>query len=202
MKILISILFILIYALALCQEGEWKLKRNKDGVAVYTRKLDDSQILEYKVLTTINTDLKSFIEIITNTNEYIKWQKNLESASTLLVINKYEFYNYITADMPWPIEDRDMVVHVKYEVDYEKGECFAYSETIPDYIKFSKDYKRLTNGKGKWVIKQVDDYLQVMYTFAGDPGLPVPAFIINMFLVEGPFITFCNLKEFALEKQN
>ena len=42
--------------------------------------------------------------------------------------------------------------------------------------------------------------MQVMYTFAGDPGLPLPAFIINMFLVEGPFVTFSNLRKYVVEK--
>ena len=198
-RIIFSLGILLLSIVAFCQEGEWKLERNKEGVAVYTRKSSESAIREYKVLTTVYTDLETFVGIITNTKEFTKWMENLESATTLEEVNQNEFYNYFTADLPWPFDDRDMVVNLKLDPDYEKGECVAYSKTAPDYIKLKKGYERMCKGKGKWVIKQADKHVQVMYTFAGDPGLPLPAWIINMFLVDGPFKTFVNLREFVKE---
>lgn len=200
LKILLSFSFIAISLIAFSQDTDWKLERNKSGVAIYTRKTDQSAIREYKVITTVDTDLKTFIHTITNTKDFTKWMENLQYACTLEEVSEKEFYNYFTADLPWPFDDRDMVVNLKYEVDYEKGECIAQSKTAPDYIKKKKGYERMCKGKGKWVIKQVDDHVQVMYTFAGDPGLPLPAWIINMFLVDGPFKTFVNLREFVKEK--
>lgn len=201
LRILLSLSFVLFSALAFCQDSDWKLEKNKEGVAIYTRKTDKSAIREYKVLTTVDTDLKTFIKVITNTNDFNKWMENLETATTLEKVNEQEFYNYFTADLPWPLDDRDMIVNLKYDVDYDKGECIAISKTAPDYIKRKKGYERLCKGKGKWVLKQVGNQVQVMYTFAGDPGLPLPAWIINMFLVDGPFKTFVNLREFVKEKQ-
>ena len=197
LRLLLSLHFIVLVVLAYCQDSTWKLEKNKSGVAIYTRKTSESAIREYKVITTVETDLKTIIHIITNTRDFTKWIVNLEYACTLEEVNEQEFYNYFTTNFPWPFDDRDIVVNLKYDVDYEKGECIAQSKTTPDYIKTKKDYVRMYQGKGKWVLKQEENYVQVMYTFAGDPGLPLPAWIINMFLVDGPFKTFVNLREFA-----
>ncbi len=177
--------------------NKWTLAKNQDGVIVYTRKSENSPVKEFKVLTTINTNLETIVKILCDPDKFPEWQVNCEYATMLKKVNENEFYNYFRADLPWPFSDRDMIVNFKYNVDYEKKEFVAISKTKPDFISRKKGLKRLEKGNGVWKIKEIDNKVHIMYKFAGDPGIPVPAWLINMFLVDGPFKSFCNLKTYA-----
>ena len=93
-----------------------------------------------------------------------------------------------------------MIVNLSLNIDWEKKECVAYSKTTPDYKGPRKGYERLRIGNGKWQLKEKNDKVYVIYEFSGDPGIPAPAWLINMFIVDGPHQSFINLRELAEKK--
>ena len=54
----------------------------------------------------------------------------------------------------------------------------------------------MPSGKGKWVFTPLENgKTQVYHQFGGDPGGSIPAWIVNMFLVDGPYKTMLGLQE-------
>ena len=52
--------------------------------------------------------------------------------------------------------------------------------------------------QGKWEVETVDDKnVLVSYQFLADPEGSLPSWIINMFLVDDPFKTMQNLREYV-----
>ena len=50
--------------------------------------------------------------------------------------------------------------------------------------------------KGYWQFNMIDDSTTlVRYQFLSDPGLPMPDWLINMFIVKNPYKTLQNLRE-------
>lgn len=174
--------------------SKWTLAKDKDDVKVYTRQAEGSKIKEFKAVTTVNTNIKTLETLIDKVNEYPDWQANIESSMVLKKVDQNAKYIYYTTDVPWPIKDRDIVLQSKKTVS-ENGTVVYEIFSSPDYIKEKEDFLRIRAAKGKWQLVPMEgDKIEITYQFYGDPAGNLPNWLINMFVVDGPFETLRNLK--------
>jgi hypothetical protein len=67
----------------------------------------------------------------------------------------------------------------------------------------SDDYLRIEISQGSWIFKKIDDNrVEVIHQFMSDPGGNIPKWIVNMFIVSGPYKTLENLKEISAVGEN
>ena len=174
--------------------SEWELSKDKDGIKVYTRQHEGSRIKEFKAVTTVTAKMKSLESLIDIVSAYPDWQANITSAKILKQVNQNEQYIYYTSDVPWPVADRDIVVQSLKTVS-EKGMVVYKIISSPDYIEEKEDFLRIRDAKGIWQFVPKDGgKIEVTYQFYGDPAGSLPTRLINMFIVDGPYDTFINLK--------
>jgi len=197
---ILVLIFLAIFININGQTSEWELEKNQDGIKIFTRKTDEFPVKEFKAIVTIHTDLNTLIDILNDVENYPKWMTDCLYAKTIKQVNENERFDYATAQVPWPLSDRDMIWHFVLKMDNEKKEYIASSTSEPDYIGKMKGFERLKKSRGLWKFKEIENNVQVTYMFAGDPGVPVPNWIINMFIVDGPFKTLTNLRKLAEEE--
>ena len=174
---------------------EWKLRKDKNGIQVYTRLHHDEGVLEYKSITTVNADIERLVDILKDVDNYPSWTANCESAEIYEVINDSSWIEYMTTAVPWPLADRDVVLKftvVKYKEDYFE----AILTSAPDAVPEKDSYVRVVISEGKWIFKKVDqEHVEIYHQFYSDPGEGIPMWIVNMFIVSGPYKTLLNLKD-------
>lgn len=174
---------------------QWKLEKTGENIKVYTRKSEGSNIKEFKAVTTVTANMELLEKLIENVSDYPNWQTNIASAKMLKQINKTEQYIYYTTDVPWPITDRDIVIYSEKTVSAD-GSITYNLVSKPDYLEKKDDFLRIKNAKGKWQFTpQGNNKIEVIYQFYGDPAGSIPGWIINMFIVDGPYTTLTNLKK-------
>lgn len=173
---------------------EWKLEKTGNDIKVYTRKSEGSNIKEFKAVTTVTANMELLEKLIENVSDYPNWQTNIATAKTLKQVNKTEQYIYYTTDIPWPITDRDIVIYSEKTVSAD-GIITYNLVSKPDYLEKKDDFLRIKNAKGSWQFTpQGNNKIEVIYQFYGDPAGSIPGWIINMFIVDGPYTTLTNLK--------
>ena len=60
----------------------------------------------------------------------------------------------------------------------------------PNYIPQKKGITRIEEATGSWIFIPVSkNKIMVKYQFVADPGLNIPNWIINLFIVNGPYKT-------------
>lgn len=197
MRFITSIFFLSISIIAIAQTSEWELEKNEDGIKIYTRKIEEYPIKEFKATVTINTSFEKVIAILDKVEDYPDWMADCTYAKTIKKVSDTERYDYVKAHVPWPLSDRDMIWHYEIEIDKVKKEYSASSKSSPDFIGEIKGLVRLEKGRGYWTVKEKDNKTIVTYQFAGDPGVAVPNWLVNMFLIDGPFKTLNNLRDLA-----
>ena len=175
--------------------SKWELSKDKDGIKVYTRQHEGSEIKEFKAVTIVTAKMNSLESLIDKVSEYPDWQANITSAKVLKQVNKNEQTIYCTSDVPWPVKDRDIVLQSKKAVS-EKGIVVYKITSLPDYIKEKEDFLRIRDANGKWqFVPKEGGKIEVTYQFYGDPAGSLPNWLINMFIVDGPYDTLINLKK-------
>ena len=194
-KIFLSFFTLANFTIAYSQTN-WKLSKNKDGIQVYQRDSKNSDFKNIKVECTLPGNFDKLIAIINNVNNYKSWVYNNKTASLLRRISAYEFYYYTEAYLPWPLDNRDAVMHTRITKDSLNRFVRINSMAAPNYIATKSGKVRITNSDINWYITRPSpNTIHIIYTFETDPGGSVPAWLVNSFADKGPYESFKKLGE-------
>ncbi len=197
MKLLnLKLLILLLTTVSFAQNApQWRFIKEVEGVKVYFRESEGSNIKEVKMQTTFNANLSSIVECLKDVDRYPKWVYKATYSKT---VSKYSendviYYNYI--DFPWPMQDRDIVIQSKITQDANTriitSESFAKWEAEP----FRKDVVRIQEFKSKWTFTPLGaGKVAGEYVFRSNPGGSLPAWLVNLGLDEGPLKTLKGFK--------
>jgi hypothetical protein len=177
-------------------ESEWKLKKDKDGIEVYTRTFEGSLFDEFKGVTTIeNSSLEKVLAVILDVKNYGSLFPDCMNPKVLKQDGKYYDIHYIQVKAPWPVKNRDTVYEQKTVIDENGKHALVSLKPLPDFIVEDKDFLRIREGSGFWELEEDENgNVMVVYQFHGEPGGEIPAWLANSFVVTQPFQTLVNLK--------
>ena len=174
----------------------WKLKKSKNGIVVFTRTMEDSKFKEYYTVCEINASPKELLDILLDVNNYPEWMAFVKEADLVEKNGENEFYIYSEVNVPWPFDNRDQITKTIVIRNKDTGVYSLELSIIPDFLPEKKGIVRMQSGGGLWVFTPTKDGKTSLYhQFGGDPGGNIPAWIVNMFLVDGPYKTMLGLRE-------
>lgn len=177
------------------QQSEWKLAKSGDGVEVYTRKRAKGDIKEFKATTVVNVAVSKVEQLLDDVDRYPNWQDNCEEAELVKRIDDRTIIGRYTSETPWPFNDRDVVLKMT-KLSTADGGVVYQVENAPDAYPIVDDFERIPRAGGKWELRpKGEDQCAVTYEFYADPGGNVPKWLVNMFIVQGPYNSFVRMKE-------
>ena len=176
--------------------SDWKLEKDKNGILVYTRATETSKFKEYKSIVEMDASPGKLLEILLDVEAYSEWMAHVKEAEILKKEGENRFYIYSEVSVPWPFDNRDEVTLSVVERQPETGEISINITIIPDFIPEKSGKIRMPSGDGLWIFTPLNNgKTRVYHRFGGDPGGNIPAWIVNMFLVDGPYKTMTELRE-------
>jgi hypothetical protein len=174
----------------------WKLSKEKDGIKVYQSELQYSSYKAIKVECTLEGNYDKLIAVLNNVSGQKDWVYHNKTAYIVKQVNPYEFYYYTEASLPWPMSNRDAVVHLKIEKDSLNRFLKITSVSVPDYISEKSGRVRVTRSTISWnVTMPTTQTINIIYIFEAEPGGSIPAWVANAFVDKGPYETFKKLGE-------
>jgi hypothetical protein len=198
--LILSLLLLSFHCMA--QSADCDLKKEKDGIKVYTCKSDTSKFRSLRaefVLENISMEeLKTFMFTVSN---YLKWQYDAIEASMLKRISTDEMIYRVVIDAPWPVDNREMIVQFSTVVRDTDHANFYINTVLSDFPK-DEDLVRIPYSQARWDIVRKNNSLHVTYNMNIDPGGSVPAFLINVAMADGPYKSFKSLKSLIEKKGN
>lgn len=177
-------------------QNAWTLKKDKNGIKVFSRDNTHSKFNELKVETFLKARLSDLAAVILDIPDYPQWSFNVKSCKLLKQISPSELYIYTEISSPWPADNRDLPIHIKITQDPTSKVMTIAVECIPDLVPRQKNIVRVPVSKETWLVTPVDaSTIRIDYQLEVDPGENPPAWLINMFSVKGPYETFSRLKD-------
>jgi len=165
-------------ATPLAADTEWILQKDEENIQLYTRSVSDSPFLEVKATTLINASIEKVAQTFGYGDGCSEWQTMCKSSEVLSKVSETERYVYLVLDLPWPLEDRDMVIHSSGQIDRD-----ARTVTVQLKSDSSKhplqDYMR-AESHGQYKINGLsDEQVEFTYIMRTDLGGDVSPDIIN-----------------------
>lgn len=177
-----------------------KLALDKEGIKIYLTAFDTTTYKEYRAVMTVNSNIDTVVNQLIEVKNLKKWNYKTRTSSLVKTISDTSWVFYMTHHLGWPIQDRDHVARVTL---LRKGKERIIT-LVPEnrLLKEKEGYIRLKNFKGFWYLKQLNDkQTLVIQQIYGNPGGSIPAFMVNLVIVKGPFETFFELRK-RLENLN
>lgn len=181
-------------------QEHWKLEREKNNIKIYTSELSGSKLKAVKVECELKARPAQLVALILDVAAAPDWVYHTKSAKLIKTVSPSEIYYHSEVSLPWPLQNRDFVAHLKVTQDPKTKIVSIDGPAISGMVPLKKGIVRITNSKGKWLIKALDkSRIQVTYTLHVDPAGNLPSWLVNMFAAEGPSHIFQQLR-IQLEK--
>ncbi len=182
---------------AFAQTGEpWELKSNSEGVQIFTRDIAGSKIKALKVECELEATLSQMVAVMLDVKGSEKWLYHTSSNYIVKQVSPSEMYYYSRVELPWPLTDRDFVAHLKVSQHPVTRVVTIDAPCVPDMVPVDPKRVRVSNSNGIWLFTPAgSNKVKVVYTLHTDPGGSIPAWLINLFVTQGPSQSFKKLKE-------
>lgn len=202
-KLIILSAFLIIVLNLKSQEkaGEWIFFKESNNIKVYSRSSENSTIKELKLTTTAKTSTKKVVSLITNVERLPTWGYACKESILLKQVSANELYYYYAVDVPWPIEDRDVVINMKITHDTVTGVSKITTRNADNYIPEKEGVTRIYYVRAQWVFTPIKTGLiQIDFTIAADFGGNFPDWILNHAMSYSPIKSIVALKEKVEDK--
>jgi len=195
----IFIVLIFIFANDLfSQQTDWKLIKSEDQIKVFSRaSLEGSIRKELRVITEVNYTLSTIVSLFADKPSYPKWVYGCASIEILKNVSETEMYHYQITNMPWPVQNRDLIVHTTISQNPETKVVNVVANSSPDYLPVKNDYVRVSAYTAIWTLTpKLNGVVELDYYISVDPGGNIPSWLVNMAAADGPMNTIKNMRNF------
>ncbi|RZK10193.1 MAG: lipid-binding protein [Flavobacterium sp.] len=180
---------------SLLAQTDWTLKSTKNGLNIYTKTVSASGLKGIRVKCNLPAKLSQVVALIMDVDAGEEWVYGTKSSFLLKKVSPSELYYYSEVDIPWPINNRDFIAHLKVSQDAQSKVVTINGPTEANYLPVKSNIVRVTHSNGKWVLTPAkNNMVQIEYTLEVDPGGTIPVWLVNLFATSGPAETFKKMK--------
>lgn len=183
----INLLFTgLVFCLYSSAQDDWVLKKDKDDIVIYTRESADSPLKEYRASAIIKSPLPDVFRFLTDLNYRPAWVIKCAGLEIIDTLEEGGILYHTSYDIPWPLSDRDLVVVADIFYDKENRKARLLTNISDTEHPLQEGMVRMTRYKEDVFLEEIDS-LHTEFKAEGfvDPGGSVPAWVVNMFLIDG-----------------
>jgi len=175
-------------------ENPWTLSKQAGAIKVFVRDTPGSAIKSFKGELIVNAKLTALVALIDDTKVYPKFFYQCKSAKDIKEVGNNQSYKYIVTGMPWPVKDRDTIVHSVISQNKQTKQVEIKMQAAPTLMPLKKGRVRIKKMAGRWLlIPEKNGMTKVVYEMTVDPAGSLPKWLVNTMSTDMPFNTLKNL---------
>jgi Polyketide cyclase / dehydrase and lipid transport len=177
----------------------WKETKNQNGITVLTRSIAGSGFKEFKAKVEVKATQQEVIDLILNFDSYPNWMYNYTTCNLLKKNSASEYLYYAVVSAPFPVSSRDAIINCN--VTNASDKTVITLSAAPTFLPLKNGKVRMSKFSGEWEVKPLKDGLvEIVCQLHVEPGGSVPKWLSNMFVSDGPYTTFLNMKNMLAKK--
>ncbi|MGJ8686100.1 MAG: START domain-containing protein [Spongiibacteraceae bacterium] len=207
MKYILIFILVVIPSFASAASDDWTLERDKKGIQVFSKPVENSSLNAVKGVATIKAPLNRLVSILLNPGYRPLWDKLCSESFLYKSLGDSEALVYVHNAMPWPVSDRDMLARVTWSQEQSTSTVFIKSRGTSGLYPEKDGIVRVTELSHDWVLRpNGDGTIEVTTNVHLDPAGPLPSWLINTLSVESPYDALSKLRQHvddpAIENKN
>lgn len=193
-------------------ENNWVLIRDSNGIQVFNRDVEGSEIKELKTTSVLEASLDVVFEVMFDVPAGTQWMSNCIESKILtdvqvFTVTENGYYAkkilYTAIGAPFPVLNRECIIETEMTGDVKNRSIIINFHAVPDStLPVRKGYIRLTDLSGSWSFLAIDDtHTGVVYQSKQNPGGSLPSFLINYVNKDVPYKTIIGLRKIVSEEK-
>ena len=211
-KSFLTLTFIIMLPAFTHADYNWELVKDSNGIKVYNRKVDGSDIKEFRAEGVIDAPIGVIFEVMIDVPAGPLWMNRCIESRLVRNIDKFTISKngihsrdlvYNSTGAPFPVSNRDFIIETDIRWDF-KTETIAinFHGVSNSGITQREGYIRITEITGSWYFKYIDpDHTKAVYQVKQNPGGTLPASMVNYTGKNLPYNTIIGLREIATDKK-
>jgi hypothetical protein len=175
----------------------WELRKDQNGIKVYTRSLDSSALDEFRGVIEIDVPMQQVYYTIRDVDNWYQWVPNLVTGR-LITRTENEQFHYTETKAPFPVQNRDS--YLRYHIEVLDQRIQLNFDAVPDHGPRVPGVTRVPMATGYWLIERINDQsTRITYQVLADPGGSIPSWLANAGAVDTPYDTLAGLQKYLTE---
>ncbi|GAL13665.1 Collagenase and related proteases [Vibrio astriarenae] len=200
-KLIAALLIVCAFG-AQAMQDNWKEVKDKKGVKVYNQSIEGSSFKAFRAEMNIDANLSTLIAAFNDVDAGTSWVENVDEMRLVKTTSVTDTITYTLSKAPWPVSDRDAVVHNITTQDPETLVVTIDQAAVPDFVPRIKGNVRIEQLNSTWTFTPVsENETYVTYQVFTEPGGNLPAWLVNTVAVSQPYKTFLGLREMAVKAE-
>src|SRR5262245_29855743 len=113
------------------QDKDCALKKDADGILVYTCKSENERFKSLKATFTIaHTTIAELVTFLKNVDRYTTWQYNMIAAKLLKPVSEDTMIVRTEMNAPWPVENRELIVEYSFLHQHDANRLKVVTKTV------------------------------------------------------------------------
>jgi hypothetical protein len=183
---------------------DWELVKSSDGIVVDRRAVPGSPLKEFRGRAVIDAPIADILAVFSDVDRATEWMDSCNGARVVDDIDDRHKLVYNRTHAPWPVSDRDAVLHniVHFDEADRRVELQFWS-VQSDKAPPVKGVVRMPFLRGHWKLWPSADgqSTRVEYQVHANPGGALPEWLVNYVSRDLPFKTIEGLRAQTRRRQ-
>ncbi|MCU1279709.1 MAG: hypothetical protein JWM53_3255 [bacterium] len=185
-------------------DGAWQFVKQSDGIVVERRIVAGSNLKEFRGSAVVQAPVAAILAVFSDVPHATEWMDSCNGSRTVDDVSDREKVVYNRTHAPWPVADRDAVLHniVHFDEADRRVELQFWS-VQSDKAPPVKGVVRMPFLRGHWKLWPSADgsSTRVEYQVHANPGGALPDWLVNYVSRDLPFKTIEGLRAQTRRRQ-
>jgi len=184
------------------EAGGWKRVMDKNGIKSYSRQYQGTGIFEFKAVTVVNAPIYVVSELVREVETYTDWMPYCSHGSSMDLVSRDDKKVRIILDLPWPLSDREIIMHAKVVYALDHGRAFIDLTNVTAWPKTDSGLVRVPMFSGHYTFEFITpNKTGVIYQYNVDLAGRLPETLSKMIANRFLFDKLSNMKKKAVTEK-
>ena len=175
----------------------WSLRKEAGSIRIYTMEQDDSSFKVFKAEALLDAPIEAIMAVLVDPTSCTEWVLNCSESYGVGKNNFNNRYAYSVNSMPWPVTDRDYVLHIHTQGDEDSGEIVMEMSATPGKRAETSNRVRVDRSDTLYRFIPEDGKTRMIWLQHTDPNGALPGWLVNTLLVDIPVSSIEDLERVA-----
>lgn len=178
----------------------WKLKKDTDGIQIYSAKVPDSRYRAVLAETLVNINTHQLVNILRSPEICAQWVYRCDHSYLYKKVSQDTDLVYTTTNMPFPAKDRDILAKIIWQSDPNTQIVRVIGTATKYQLIPIGNQIRIKKAQMIWELTPIGNDKTKIRNYAHiNPAGGLPAWLINQLAIDAPLKTLQGLKTLISE---
>lgn len=179
----------------------WSLRKEVGETRIYTMDQSNSSFKAFKAETLLDAPIETIMAVMADPTSCTEWVLNCSESYGVGKGRFHDRYAYSVNDMPWPVTDRDYVLHIRTWGSEASGEIIMEMDATPDKRAKSNSRVRVEHSETLYRFIPEGKKTRMIWLQHTDPTGALPGWLVNQLLVDIPIQSMEELEQLSSDER-